>query len=361
VDPTVSSEPVTGYEGVLLPPSDPGEPGVAGDGTPARTHTFDPVTIEVPVQRYEFEDDVIEPTPPVVPAPAAPEVAPYPEVLAPPIPDAGYPGILITTPPVAAVDPAPTLSAARASGTELEAVRLPGMMNPPALMAMAPDDRRRWYLERLGRYEPQLKESARAHGIPVRLLATVLLNELADINVGDISQDVLPVYDGSLGIAQIQIDTAVANGLFDPLSTAELNAAKETLPAEIAGLSGHPLLSMAMLRRMAIARRLRVPQHAIEGAAKHIRQLLDKLDANTDKPWATSFGYVAGKGSVYDRVAGDSPARREVAAATMVAGAYNSPDIIVANEPMKYRNGPANGFWAGQVAADLHAFGLFSE
>src|SRR5262245_11682420 len=65
-----------------------------------------------------------------------------------------------------------------------------------------PAERRRWYLEKLGRYHNQLKESAAHNSIPMQLLAVIILNELADIDARDVLQQKFTslLKSGSLGM-----------------------------------------------------------------------------------------------------------------------------------------------------------------
>ena len=73
--------------------------------------------------------------------------------------------------------------------------------------------RKAWYLSKLGAYENQLRESAKKHRVPEQLIAAVILNELADISTLDIIQENAAGGGGSVGIAQIQVDTAIKNDL----------------------------------------------------------------------------------------------------------------------------------------------------
>lgn len=319
------------------------------------------------------------------------------------LPDAGGPpdaGV-----PSAAAPPGATKTARTQEPTLREAQAKNLTLPPRNLVYMDPRDfglktaaqRRDWYLAKLGAFENQLRESAEDHQIPIRLLAAVILNELANIDLRDIAQDAALVLSGSLGIAQIQVDTVIRDDLFPNMRQNEIDAAyNEYLQAtahnrELLNILAQ--LSKAETgRRMAIRKRLRVPQHAIDAAAREIRQLLWLMVANLDKPWQTSFefkwrGYrLASPELLYgeigakvwcrstDEVAqggdfaavrgkeGKDPQReREKNLAYLVAAAYNSPDVIRTATLSRYVGARTHGQNACAIASDLYDFGLFSR
>ena len=131
-----------------------------------------------------------------------------------------------------------------------------------------PQLRSQSYIRKLGKYHKQLQESASANHIPEQLLAAIILNELADIEPRDAlqQQTVSHLNSGSLGVAQIQVSTALNNGL----------------------------LSGFLTKRHAntAARLLAVPQYAIEAAAREIRHLLDVMELDPAASWPASFNFV---------------------------------------------------------------------
>src|SRR5262249_3975833 len=110
----------------------------------------------------------------------------------------------------------PTLAEARATGIPLSSQPLQ-MMDVNTLMQKPANEHREWYMKMLGRFEHQLSESSDRYKVPKQLLAALILNELADIGSEDVGNYWLPVstdskgrpWHGSVGIAQIQIDTAI--------------------------------------------------------------------------------------------------------------------------------------------------------
>jgi hypothetical protein len=135
-------------------------------------------------------------------------------------------------------------------------------------MKEQPQRRREWYVQKLSKYHNQLQESATANRIPLQLLAAIVLNELADIDQKDVLQQQLisNLNSGSLGMAQIEVQTAL----------------------------DHDLLSGFLTSRHAgaAAQLLAIPQYSIEAAAREIRHLLDQMESNPSGPWASRFKFV---------------------------------------------------------------------
>jgi hypothetical protein len=210
--------------------------------------------------------------------------------------------------------------------------------------------RRAFYLSKLGAFENQLHESAKNHRVPEQLIAAVILNELADISTTDILQE-QTVAGGSLGIAQIQVDTAIEHSL---------------VPRDDAFLFARSL----GMERPYVGSALKVPQIAIDAAAKEIRIQLDIMATRKDRPWQKKFGFdsegntTSDPQSVYSYIhkiptnAKSEALRVEAVMAMLVSAAYNSPDITIANEPEKY-GAALHGRNAAAIAEDLFEMGLF--
>lgn len=211
-----------------------------------------------------------------------------------------------------------------------------------------PEARRQWYLRKLGRYDKQLNESAAANRIPVRLLATVIFNELLDIKPKDVIQQqiILNLSSGSLGIAQIEVSTALKHKLFRGyMTTPSANTA-------------------AML--------LGVPQYCIEACAREIRYLLDLMEADPKLAWPATFSFVPPTGDDPQRyyqpgvitVPGrDMPKDREALFAGMVDAVYNGGErFLNAKDPEHgWPNSWTQGVNAVTVGNDLYDFGLFGQ
>jgi hypothetical protein len=265
----------------------------------------------------------------------------------------------------------PTLDEARKSGKALPTQSL-ATMDVQTLSTMSSSDRRTWHESKLGAFENQLKASAAKHVVPVQLLATVILNELADIDWRDVLQSGLFVSKGSLGIAQIQIDTAMNDNLFPDLTAAEGTKAYDEMVSSL-----RPGLSRTAARimqtkdketRLAVNKRLQIPQHAIDAAAREIRILLDRMIANRGASWQTKLGFThGGLGSggsaqlIYADVAGSDQREKELKLSNLITGAYNSPNVIAAADSSmsKFPNANIHGQNSRMIAGDLFDFGLF--
>jgi hypothetical protein len=211
---------------------------------------------------------------------------------------------------------------------------------------MSENERRDWYEKKLGPYERQIRESASRHKVPEQLLAAIVLNELADIGLVDIVQEELPISSGSLGIAQIQIDTAIQHNL-------------------IPGITDNDALN-DQDRRLQVAAALKVPQIAIDAAAKEIHILLVKAGENAwTSDWQQWIEYPMVLAQPHDPqiyyqyVYGPAQSHREQNLARMMSGAYNSPNILTARNRHNFPNAKIHGANAASIAKDLYEFGLF--
>lgn len=214
------------------------------------------------------------------------------------------------------------------------------------------EDRGRWYVEKLGKYHSQLQESAAANDIPTQLLATIILNELVDIDPKDILQDYVASSDdvrlgsGSLGMAQIQVKTALDHKLIREYS--------DYCHASI------------------VARLLVIPQYSIDAAAREIRYLLNLMESAPGTPWSASFNFVPPDASDRDplryyrlgviKITGNETQEdREVLLARMIASAYNGGEkFLSATDPKRtHPNSFIHGLNAAAIAHDLFELKLF--
>lgn len=250
---------------------------------------------------------------------------------------------------------APSLSEASAGHLTLRPQNLE-TMDSSRLSAMTASAEANWALDRLGSYQAQLSESSQSHRIPMQLLAVVILNELGDIDWRDQLQYSVNAQRGSLGIAQIQVDTALTDQLVD-VSSQEL-----PVDPQLVALPELQLAHEQRQRREIVARRLWIPQVAIEASAREIALLLERMGQNRERPWQRQSGFTAPGAigdAIYAYVATGSTRRREQVLARAVAAAYNSPDIIITNHPERYTNATTHGANAADVAGVLYDFGLF--
>jgi hypothetical protein len=241
------------------------------------------------------------------------------------------------------------------------------MSQSTILGEMSAGARADWYVRKLGPYQAQLYASAQRHHLPVQLLAVVILNELSDINIVDVAQSGEDASWGSLGIAQIQVTTAMEENLVDVTPAEEEAAYHEGLRR-----TGHdhdpqgPLneYQRRVGRRLRVARQLQVPQVAIEAAAREVEILLNRMARNPDKPWQRQFRFSA-RGAVGDAVysdigpPGSSAEAREGMLAMLVCGAYNSPNVIDTGDVSGFRNATVHGTNAKAHAIGLSRMGLF--
>jgi hypothetical protein len=265
----------------------------------------------------------------------------------------------------AATRQASTLESAAARGEELplQEIQWKDRMSPSTLAEMSQADRAAWYVRKLGPLQAQLHVSAQRHHIPMQLLAVVILNELADINEVDVWQSGPGTLRGSLGIAQIQVDTAIRDRLVD-VDPREAESALRT-----AGVHIHGRLTPSAIQaglRLRVAQRLQVPQVAVEAAAREIEILLLRMGQHRNRPWQRQHGFAA-RGTegaaIYDRIGstGESREAREGLLARMVTAAYNSPEIIVSPDPgpKSYSNANIHGDNGRLRAMELYRLGLF--
>jgi hypothetical protein len=227
-------------------------------------------------------------------------------------------------------------------------------MDPATILRWDCARRIEWARLRIGNHMDALGRSAQANRIPPELLAAIILNELADYDLLDIGQERTPS-TGSVGIAQINVNTAIQHGLMRGyVSDAEVRILARTGFIPINRAEGTTDEQAA--RQFLTWSKLNDNEIAIEAAAREIDRILDEMSANPNGPWAKFF--VAGpldRANIYANVKpshiGDertisgerlaalqrrmNPAelqrRRESALAIGVAAAYNTPNILTAD------------------------------
>lgn len=283
----------------------------------------------------------------------------------------------------AGIAQAPTLELAAQRGGELpiHEIGMSDLMSQNTILReMSSGARAEWYVQKLGPYQAQLYASAQRHHIPTQLLAVVILNELSDINFIDVAQSGDRADWGSLGIAQIQVTTAMAENLVD-VTAAEADAAYRQHVARTRRLpdvnrllnrnsrspdATRPLneYERRVGRRLSIGRQLQVPQVGIEAAAREIEILINRMSNNIGSPWQRRFNFRAhgaAGDAIYNAVGppNASQAACEGMLAMLVSGAYNSPHVIETGDPDGFTNALIHGRNAQSHAIRLHQLGIF--
>ena len=252
-----------------------------------------------------------------------------------------------------------SLAATRSEELPMQELRWSDRMDVNTLFQRDDAARAAWYVGWLAAFQAQLLESARGHAIPMQLLAAVILNELADIDWRDVLQSGPNTFRGSLGIAQIQIDTARRDRLIDlPPGSHRTGFAR-------AGVDAHEIDHPTMVdfgEKLRTGQLLQVPQVAIEAAAREIALLLTTMAAHHASPWQMAHHFTAtgpAGEAIYADVGTGNQTNREAALAGAVCGAYNSPDVITATDTSRYPNATIHGENAEGLAEDLARFRLF--
>lgn len=174
------------------------------------------------------------------------------------------------------------------------------LMNESKWNGMIEEQKLKWINTRLNQYCDVIRKSAKANNIPPRLLAAVVLNELADYDVADQVEEILFVgANHSSGWAQLQpnriidhglIDIGLPNEIRDPTVDINKDDVKiSTFPSYPRGTS--PPIRTSN-RDMLIYSRLVKPEAAFELAAREIVYLLNMLKKGspyTKNPWAQSL------------------------------------------------------------------------
>jgi len=259
---------------------------------------------------------------------------------------------------------------------DVEPLKLSEMMSPDDILVREPGERCQWYTDKLGRFVDDCNTIARQEKIPPRLLATVILNELADIDMTDVVQDgqlsethgdfesflgaqgmmlrLKSIGYQSFGIAQISPRTALKyDAVFVPPSLRSRLTRKNELDFYVA----YRLLD----RRVSI----RAAALIVKGILKEIEE---RQEASS---WVRQFIRSGAHFTVNKPYAALLPAgrvptptmqlEREKSLAQMVVSIYNSGDIINAgrvpdsgtDRPERYPNAHKHGANARGIAEDL--------
>ncbi|MBI5212549.1 MAG: hypothetical protein HY957_04165, partial [Nitrospirae bacterium] len=239
-----------------------------------------------------------------------------------------------------------TLTESRRQGRIIEPQGIE-QMDVNTFFEMSDSDRRRWYLNKLGKFQNQINESAVNNKVPPQLIATIILNELADIKQTDVYQQKVGMQVGSLGMAQIQVETAIKDGLvLFPCDSQQLDQeAQKRYELELfrsMSLQGGPMPKESLRKqaeREMVSHRLTIPQYAIESAAREIRVLLNEMVIHRANPWQQRFGLsltdvsqLMSPNDIYNYIYGNSQLAKEQNLSEMIAAAYNSPEIIKASK-----------------------------
>jgi hypothetical protein len=262
-----------------------------------------------------------------------------------------------------------TVEEAEWEGKDLPMQDLEGMHPKQLMEEMNVSERTAWYVKKLGPYQAQLYESAMKHNVPMQLLAVVILNELGDIGAIDLLQSGWPPpTEGSLGIAQIQVSTAMKHRLVDVGDAEALQAYERSY---LKSSSDDEAAKLKKGRRFRAAEQLQVPQVAIEAAAREIEILLGKMGENLDKPWQKLNGFKTpgpqGDATYQYFSEGVAQRAREGVLAYLVAAAYNSPNIVITETGVvtiedlegKFPNAVNHGSNARDLAYELYDAKLF--
>ena len=259
---------------------------------------------------------------------------------------------------------------------DVEPLKLSEMMSPNDILVREPGERCQWYTDKLGRFIDDCNTIARQEKIPPRLLATVILNELADIDMTDVVQDgqlsethgdfesflgaqgmmlrLKSIGYQSFGIAQISPRTALKyDAVFVPPSLRSRLTRKNELDFYVA----YRLLD----RRV-----------SIRAAALIVKGILKEIEERQEaSPWVRQFIQSGAHFTVNKPYAALLPAgrvstptiqlEREKNLAMVVVSIYNSGDIINdsrvpdsgTDRPERYPNALKHGVNAKGIAEDL--------
>lgn len=177
--------------------------------------------------------------------------------------------------------------------------------------AMSEEQAQEWIDARLNKYCDKIRQSAEANNIPPRLLATIILNELADYDIKDQLEEIDNLGSNfSTGWAQLQpkrlrdhgvIDVGSHDQVRDPtvditnLDVSNYPPSLHLHSDPVTNMSDAPVTNMSKRDysiNQLIWERLNNPESAIELAAREIEYLLKMLRKGspyTKNPWAQSL------------------------------------------------------------------------
>ncbi|OJT18094.1 hypothetical protein BO221_42135 [Archangium sp. Cb G35] len=258
-------------------------------------------------------------------------------------------------------------------------------MDAEAFFKRSKAARVKWYCSTLCAYQEQLFESSRRNNVPAQLIAACILNELADIKFQDVWQERLGAIKGSLGPAQMQVQTATEFGHVDvPQEVLERDdEAKRLQPGPHFMSEGYaPPPPRKMLLRAYVAMRLKIMQVSIEAAARELARLLTLMAKHKTRAWQQQHGFNAPAPAVaphphacfqQNSFRGVTDNERFEQLCDSVIAAYNSPDIIIAMNPGKsvlfggasgappYLDARQHGFNGATIGWDIFTEGLFVQ
>ncbi len=154
-----------------------------------------------------------------------------------------------------------------------------------------------WMDNHLGEYCDKVRASADTNNVPPRLLAAVILNEIADNDWRNQLQELVNTGPGrSHGWAQLQANRVKEHGLIDigpkdRIRDINVDIDENDLTMEIIGDPGVPYMTVDR-RNDLIWERLVNPESAIEIAAREISYLLNLLNEESPyrrNPWARAL------------------------------------------------------------------------
>src|SRR3990172_913933 len=247
------------------------------------------------------------------------------------------------------------------------------LMSPETLRSQNFNERPNWDKNKISPCSQELKESADRNNIPTELLSTIILNELADINLLDLGQEWIGVGKGSVGIAQIQIDTAIFHKLVD---VTEEDIQKYQNSTEAVQRFGDNKPHKNETIKIITGKKLTEPAIAIEAAAREIRKILENIKACSSSSWTNNFlnGEIiltnGDPSQIYEFIKGESLKEKRINLARMVAGPYNSSGIECVENPGNpfspndggpFLNPRRRSESAAFIAEDLFNGNLFNE
>lgn len=222
----------------------------------------------------------------------------------------------------------------------------------------SPERRCEWYKDKIGRFAQHIREAARSEKIPPRLLASIVLNELADVGWGDVIQDQ---------------QLAGTHGNYEKYETAVLRVALwwKSIARQSVGIAqispqtvirhhavrvpGEKFLTRKNELEFHIAYRLLNRQVAISAAAKVIRGIIRDIERHQNCKWVKQFIRPGCRFSVerpYEalfpglgqdgRVTEEVQREREMKLAQLVAAVYNSGNILTPRKGQRVPNADAS-------------------